>query len=791
VWQARHPQGLSQPLQLLLGSGAGSEAPVYAANCATLADALTTPAAVRDVLGNVPVAVLLVLAGAVTHGHHGGASCWSLALLDVLLASEEARTASAQALRVAVALLRAHAGDAEVFDAAARVVHRCVGDLGPASGANAAAADGTAVAIVGSMGAGADDARLQARACKLLVELAGAGERVRLEAASAGAPRAALAAMASFPGDCDVQAAGCACLAAYVTTQAAASSSPTALDACLAALATHGADRAVVTAACDAVTALCRVSQAQAQALHARDGAALLTAQCQAHTGDAGACASAASALASLCAGCPGACTGAVACGAVGALCDALFVHTKDPALCNAATAALARLLTAPGCPGLLRKAGGVHAAVAALKQHAGSPAVAGRAASLIARAALAGLCKEALAGGAPGALVEVMQQHPGHSGVMSCVSLAVSALGSQPDGAAELVASSAVPALVRVLASAKAAGASRPVDAASCAASCGALHKLLASSSFACAQAAQCGALGALTAAARAHPSDTALCRAVCACVTLVAPESGHPGEPGAAASACMDTVLAMLATHGSGSSQLVAASCASLVALCSGSPQSARRAVASGGLNHVCAALHVHGSQHAAVAQAGAMVLQTLTAGDGDAKDAAARCGAVQLATECLQAHAASPEVAAACAGALGSLAVSEANQAVAADCGSIEAVVAALLAHGIAHPRCAAQCCVALTNLAANAANEERAVAARAQDAVLLALKAHPGSANVVEEACAALANLSFAAPHAQAARELGVPDAVRAARAAQESVPSAVAQADYVLEALAAT
>ena len=782
---------MSQPLQLLLGSGAGSEAHVFAANCATLADALTTPAAVRDVLGNVPLAVLLVLAGCVTHGHHGGASCWSLALLDVLLASEEprARQASAQALRVAVALLRAHAGDAEVFDAAARVVHRCVSELGPASGANAAAADGAAVAIVGSMGAGADDARLQARACKLLVELAGAGERVRQEAASAGAPRAALAAMASHPGDNDVQAAGCACLAAYVTTQAAASSSPTALDACLAALAAHGADRTVVTAACDAVTALCRVSQAQAQALHARDGAPLLTSMCQAHTGDAGACAAAAAALASLCAGCPGACTGAVACGAVGALCDALFVHTKDPAMCNAATGALARLCTAPGCPGLLRKAGGVHAAVAVLRQHAGSPAVAGRAASLIARASLAGLGKEALAGGAPGALVEVMQQHPGHSGVMSCVSLAVSALGSQPDGAAELVASSAVPALVRVLASSKTTGPSRPVDAASCAASCGALHKLLASSSFACAQAAQCGALGALTAAARAHPGDTALCRAVCACVTLVAPESGHPGEPGAAVSACMDTVLAMLATHGSGSNPLVAAaSCASLAALCGGSPQSARRAVASGGLNHVCAALHVHGSQHAAVAQAGAMVLQTLTAGDGDAKDAAARCGAVQLATECLQSHAASPEVAAACAGALGSLAVSEANQAVAAECGSIEAVVAALLAHGNSHSRCAAQCCVALTNLAANAANEKRAVAARAQDAVLMALRAHPESANVVEEACAALANLSFAVPHAQAARELGVPDAVRAARAAHEDVPSVVAQADYVLEAL---
>ena len=76
----------------------------------------------------------------------------------------------------------------------------------------------------------------------------------------------------------------------------------------------------------------------------------------------------------------------------------------------------------------------------------------------------------------------------------------------------------------------------------------------------------------------------------------------------------------------------------------------------------------------------------------------------------------------------------------------------------------------------------------MAARAQDAVLMALRAHPESANVVEEACAALANLSFAVPHAQAARELGVPDAVRAARAAHEDVPSVVAQADYVLEAL---
>ena len=761
---------------------------MFAANCATLADALTTPSAVRDVLGdNVRLAVLLVWAGAVVHGHHGGASCWSLALLDVLLSSEPG-ACKPGVLRVAIALLRAHPGDAEVFDAAARVVHRCIAALGPASGSNAAAADGAALAIVASMGVGADDARLQARACKLLVDLAGAGERVRQESASAGAPRSALAAMASFPGDVDVQAAGCACLAAYVTTQAAASGSPTALDACLAALANHGADRAVVTAACDAVTALCRVSAAQAQALHARDGSPLLTSLCQAHTGDAAACASAASALAALCSGCPGACTGAVACGAVGALCDSLFVHTKDPALCNAATGALARLCTAPGCPGLLRKAGGVHAAVAVLRQHAGSPAVAGRAASLVARASLAGLCKEALAGGAPGALVEVMQQHPGHSGVMSCVSLAVSALGTQPEGAAELVASAAVPALVRVLASTRPGLPSRPVDAASCAATCGALHKLLSSSSFACTQAAQCGALGALTNVARAHPGDAALCRAMCGCVTLVAPESGHPGEPAAAASACMDTVLAMLATHGSSSSPVVASSCAALAALCGGSPQSARRAVASGALSHVCAALHVHGTQHAAVAQAGAMLLQTLTAGDGDAKDTAARGGAVQLATQCLQAHAASPDVAAACAGALGSLAVSEANQAVAVECGSIEAVVAALLSHGSSHPRCAAQCCVALTNLAANAANEERAVAARATEAVLMALRAHPWSANVVEEACAALANLSFAAPHAQAARQLGVPDAVRAARAAHEGVPSVVAQADYVLEAL---
>ena len=76
----------------------------------------------------------------------------------------------------------------------------------------------------------------------------------------------------------------------------------------------------------------------------------------------------------------------------------------------------------------------------------------------------------------------------------------------------------------------------------------------------------------------------------------------------------------------------------------------------------------------------------------------------------------------------------------------------------------------------------------MAARATEAVLMALRAHPWSANVVEEACAALANLSFAAPHAQAARQLGVPDAVRAARAAHEGVPSVVAQADYVLEAL---
>jgi hypothetical protein len=92
------------------------------------------------------------------------------------------------------------------------------------------------------------------------------------------------------------------------------------------------------------------------------------------------------------------------------------------------------------------------------------------------------------------------------------------------------------------------------------------------------------------------------------------------------------------------------------------------------------------------------------------------------------------------------------------------------------------------VALTNLASNAANEARAVAGGGLAAVLAALEAHPDSAAVSEEACAAVANLSFAPAHHAAALAAGARAAVAAARARHALVRTAVAQADYVLAAL---
>jgi hypothetical protein len=58
-------------------------------------------------------------------------------------------------------------------------------------------------------------------------------------------------------------------------------------------------------------------------------------------------------------------------------------------------------------------------------------------------------------------------------------------------------------------------------------------------------------------------------------------------------------------------------------------------------------------------------------------------------------------------------------------------------------------------------------------------------------VVEEACAALANLSFTPAHADTAKQLGVPAAVRAAKERHAGIASVASQADYVLEALSST
>jgi hypothetical protein len=803
-------------------SASAADSVVYAANCATLAEALTGAHADANVLGGVEhIGVALAWAGGTAHAQHPGAACWSLALLDVLLASGDTQPTcsplvAAAMMRTAVALLREHEGNGEVLDAAARVVQRCVTALGPAPGSAAAAVEGAANVVVNSMSAAADDARLQARACALLVLLAGAGETVRRDAAAAGAPNAAMACVAAFPGDVDVQTHGLACLAAYMTTPTAASSasSEDALGAALAALHAHGAEAAVMTSACDTLSALCRLAPGAAQALHAKEGASVLTAACQAHTGDADAVATtaAATALSSLCAGCPAACASAVACGAIGALCDALFVHTKQAALCNAACGALARLCTASQAASLLRKAGGVHAAVAVLRQHVGAPAVVCRSASLIARATLAGLGKEALAGGAPAALTEALAQHPGHAGVTQCVCLAVTALLAQPRGtggaasgnaspaAAELVARGCVPALVRVLGAARALPAPAAADASSqppATAAVNALHRLASLSPFAASQAVQSGGLAALAhIGSTVAPRDAGACQAVCACIACIASDASanHAASEASmhSAGAALEVALATLTRHGAAHPEVAAAACSALAALATGRTTLARRAVSAGAVQLVCSCLARQGVTQAATATAAATALQALTTGDTAAKEAAADVGAIAATVTCLRTHDTVPTVAASCAGALGSLAVSEVNQGLAAQHGAIEAVVAALIAHGACDSRCATQCCVALTNLAANAANEARAVTAGATSAVLKhALQAHPGDARVVEEACAALANLSFTPAHADTAKQLGVPAAVRAAKERHAGIASVVSQADYVLEALAST
>ena len=68
------------------------------------------------------------------------------------------------------------------------------------------------------------------------------------------------------------------------------------------------------------------------------------------------------------------------------------------------------------------------------------------------------------------------------------------------------------------------------------------------------------------------------------------------------------------------------------------------------------------------------------------------------------------------------------------------------------------------------------------------MLLALGAHPTHAGVAEEACAAVANLSFAPPHHAAALRAGAREAVLAARTRFAANNAVRAQADFVIAAL---